>query len=375
MALSYVITSQPFIAVLLMELLEVVETDDPNIQRAATDNKHIFINREWASKLKTPELVFVISHEVLHCILQHIPRGKAYADRGIGPDFKKYSHNRMNKATDYVINGWLSEAKIGQMPLEGLHNPNIGSKDNADDVYCDLPYEEDDPNQGPAGFDKHMDPVQQHSKGTVQRAVAAAAASAKAQGNLPGSFGRLVGEIMDPAQDWKALLRDFMVTAMGHDEQTWSRLNRRKLAVSPHVAFPGTQGYRAGNVAIVVDTSGSISDKELTAFMGEIQGIIGEAVPEKCALFWTDSKVAGIDEVDEYSDLASIQAKGGGGTDMEAAFPKIDEEWMGDVDCCVVLTDMYTNFNESNEPAFPVLWVSTSKKLTAPYGQTIEMDV
>ena len=154
---------------------------------------------------------------------------------------------------------------------------------------------------GAAGFDQHMDPATQHAQGTVQRAVAAAAAAAKAQGNLPGAFARLAGDIMEPQQNWKELLRDFMVTAMGHDEQTWSRLNRRKLAVSPHVAFPGTQGYRAGNVAVVIDTSGSISQDELTTFLSETQAIISEAVPEACALFWTDSVVAGIDEVDGSS--------------------------------------------------------------------------
>jgi len=370
-AMSYLITSQPFIAVLLMELLEIVEGNQ--VPHAATDDKHIFLNAEWIKTLTTPELVFVIAHEVLHVIYQHVPTSKNYKDRGIGPDFKKYSHNRMNKAADYVINGTLSESKIGKMPLMGLHNPNVGSKDSADDVYCDLPYEEDQEDNPQPGFDQHLDPAVQHSSGDVKRAISGAANAARAQGNLPAGLERIAGEILEPKQDWKQLLRDFMVTAMGHDEATWSRLNRRKLVVAPHVAFPGTQGYRAGNVAVVVDTSGSIGADELALFLGEVSGIMQEAVPQQAKLFWCDTTVAGIDEIDEYTDMTTLTARGGGGTDMEAAFPVIDEEFMGDVQCCVVLTDLYTNIDVANQPAFPVLWAATTDK-EAEYGQTIHIN-
>lgn len=382
-ALSYLITSQPFIAVLLMDLLEIVEVKDPpGVPCAATDNKRIILNTSWTGNLQVQELAFVIAHEVLHVIYNHLPVSHTYADRGIGPDFKPYSHNRMNKAQDFVINGTLVESKIGKMPIEGLHNPHIGSADQADDVYCRLPEEKDPPSGGGqgnggrgGGFDKHQKPQSKPSKGQVQRAVAAATAAAKAQGNLPAGLARLAGEILDPKQDWRELLRDFMVTAMGHDETTWKRLNRRKLAVAPHVAFPGTQGYKAGRVAVVIDTSGSISQEELTAFMGELNGIRQDATPEELKVFWTDAQVAGIDTIDEYDDLTQLEPKGGGGTDMEAAFPVVFKEFTGGADCCVVLTDGYTSFNEGNDPGFPVMWCITSKDVVAPYGQSVHLTV
>jgi predicted metal-dependent peptidase len=386
-ALSYLITSQPFIAVLLMELMEIVETDDPAIPHAATDDKHIFLNKHWLTTggaggkgLSVHEVAFVIAHEVLHVIYQHLPRAKQYLDRAIGPDFKKFSPKKWNKAADYIINATLHNANIGKMPVIGLHNPNIGSSDVCDEVYMTLPDEDDDENGGNGGnggdgFDKHLPPSQesQHTNGDIKRATAAAATAAKAQGNMPEAFKRLVGEVLDPVQDWREVLRDFMVTAMGHDKATWSRLNRRKLAVSPHVAFPGTMGHKCGNVAVVVDTSGSISDKELTAFMGEINGIVQEAVPECLKIFWTDSEVAHIDEVDEYDNLSDLKAHGGGGTDMEAAFPVINKE-MNDVQCCVVLTDGYTSYHEDKAPGYPVLWCMTTDK-EAPYGQNLRLKV
>jgi predicted metal-dependent peptidase len=362
-----------------MELLEIKETD--TVPHAATDSKYIYINTEWFKSMTVHERAFVIAHEVLHCIYQHMERGKSYQDRGIGPDFKPYSHSKMNRAADYVINGTLAESKIGTMPVGGLHHPNIGSADNADDVYCTLPDEPDDPNNGPGsgtggdgGFDKHMapDPSAQRSNAEVQRAVTSAANAAKAQGNLPGALARLVGEIVDPQQDWREVLRDFMVTSMGHDEPSWRRLNRRRLVSPPHVAFPGTQGLRSGNVAIIIDTSGSISDGELNTFMSEVNGILEDAVPEQCKVFWTDSEVAGIDEVDEDTDLTTLEPKGGGGTDMPAAFPVIEQEFDG-VDCCVCLTDGYTGWGE--QPHWPMLWAITTKGKDAPYGTSLHLSV
>lgn len=378
-AMSNLINQQPFIAVLLMELLKVKETTDVHI--AATDSKHIFINPDKFKDYSIDERVFIIAHEVLHVVYQHMERGKQYMDRGVGPDFKPYSHNKMNRAADYVINGTLSESGIGKMPLEGLHNPNVGSADSADDVYCQLPDEPDDPNgpgsgtgEGDGGFDEHMEPdpnAPGNNAATVQRALAAATNTAKMQGNLPAGLARLAGEILDPKEDWRAILRDFLITTTGRDEPTWARLNRRRLVAPPHVAFPGTQGHKCGKIAIVIDTSGSIGAEELTLFMSEVGGILEDAKPEECKVFWTDSEVSGIDDVDEDTDLTTLEPKGGGGTHMPAAFPKIEQEFPEGVSCMICLTDGYTGYDE--EPAFPTLWAMTTDK-EAPYGTTIHLD-
>lgn len=378
-ALSNLINQQPFIAVVLMELLKIKETTDVNI--AATDSEYIYINPDKFKEYSLPERVFIIAHEVLHAVYQHMERGKQYADRGIGPDFKKYSHNKMNRAADYVINGTLANSKIGKMPIEGLHNPHIDENDSADEVYCKLPDEPDNPN-GPGsgqggqdgGFDKHMPPspnAPANNKATVQRALASAVNTAKMQGNLPAGLARIAGEIIDPKEDWREILRDFLITTTGRDEPTWKRLNRRRLVTPPHVAYPGTQGLKCGKVAIVIDTSGSIGDAELKTFMGEVSGIMEDARPEECKVFWTDSEVAGIDEVDEDTDLTTLTPKGGGGTHMPAAFPAIEEEFPDGVSCMICLTDGHTGYD--TEPVFPTLWACTTDK-EAPYGTTIHID-
>lgn len=66
----------------------------------------IYINP--AIKLTEQEWRFILAHEYLHAGLQHHERCQ-------GRD-----HYLWNVACDYVINGWLHEMQIGQIPTEGL---------------------------------------------------------------------------------------------------------------------------------------------------------------------------------------------------------------------------------------------------------------
>ena len=139
-ALSRLIHAHPFFAVILMDLLEIKETT--SVPTAATDGRHLFVNPEWFNPLDIEERVFVLAHEVAHVILEHCPRMKMYQDRGVGPDLKEWSNNRWNQATDYNINDWLAKSSVGRMPMGGLHHPNYGMDDLADDIYTKVP---DDP--------------------------------------------------------------------------------------------------------------------------------------------------------------------------------------------------------------------------------------
>lgn len=375
-AMSKLIASHPFFAVLLTQLAVLIE-DDTIPAPALTNGKEIKIHPEEFGDMSLDERVFVLAHECLHIIFQHIPRGKEWMDKGIGPDFKPYSHKKMNQATDYVINAILTESSVGVMPIGGLYNPRFTSADQAEEVYCELP-DDDDNNEPDQGFDQHAydqaDQVDQPTDAEVKTATMSAANAAKAQGNMPGALARLVGELVDPKQNWKEELRDFVQTTVGVGERTWKRPNKRKLVIPPHVYMPGQQGTNTGNLAVVIDVSGSISEAELNAFLSESAGIMAETTPERLTLFWTDTKVSGIDEIDDVETLTEIEPKGGGGTDMEAAFPEIDAHYEYDVTACIVLTDGYTDFNESNMPDYPVLWCMTTDA-QAPYGKNIRLEI
>jgi predicted metal-dependent peptidase len=226
---------------------------------------------------------------------------------------------------------------------------------------------------GHGGFDKHLPPSQNApSPQQVKRAVAQARNAAKAQGKMPADLERLVDGLIEPKHDWKEQLANVMASALGRDSATWAKPNRRRLATWG-LYLPGTIGYSTAEVAVVIDTSGSISDKELKAFLSELSGILEQAKPRQTKVFWTDSRVAGVDEVDEFTDLTKLKPKGGGGTDMEAAWEVIADEMDTTEVTAVVLTDGWTDSNIDNKPAYPVVWVTTDKDKFA-YGDVIKME-
>jgi predicted metal-dependent peptidase len=384
-ALSALINQQPFFAVLTFNLLEIHECETfPDgvtaCKTAATDGRNLFINPKFFKKLTVLERVFVLAHEVTHVILQHPGRMKGYIDLGFGPDMKPWQSMRFNKAADYVINSYLVELGVGHQPLDTLLNAQYGKDDLVDDVYCKLPEEDEDGKGGGGGgkdgWDQHIPgdgEADGPGKAEIQRAVAMAAGAAKAQGKLPGALQRLVDEIIDPEIPWQDYLERTIVCMYGNEEASWARVNRRRLAVAPHVPWPGRAGNQAGNIALEIDTSGSIGQAELNTFLGVVKGVLSSVMPEKIYAMYVDSELFGdVIEIDDVMDLDNLKAKagGGGGTDMTVVFREIEAREL-DVEAVIVLTDGYTPFGE--DCGIPTVWCITSPDIKAPWGTTINV--
>jgi predicted metal-dependent peptidase len=116
-------------------------------------------------------------------------------------------------------------------------------------------------------------------------------------------------------------------------------------------------------------------------FASEMAGIVAELNPMQFICIWCDANVTRVDEVDEPGDLVELFAKwkkegvgGGGGTDFQPAFDKIEE--MGLVpDMMVFFTDGYGTFPKS-EPLYPVIWASISgKSVKYPFGEVVEIEL
>ena len=370
-AVSAIVANLPFFAVILFDLLKIKE--NPSCPTAATDGRNIIVG-DWFRKLPIKQRVFVLAHEIMHVIFEHLPRARLYRERGFGPDLSPWNDQKFNRAADYYINYLLDRDKVGEMPPIGLLDHRICGTDatTVDDIYMALPDSDEE------NFDQHLEPAESGDNAPptqqqVQGAVIAARNTAKAMGKMPGGLERLIGEILEPTQPWKELLRDFITSSVGHDDTSWARPNRRRLALPPHVPFPGTEGHSMGTMVIAVDTSGSISEKELSAFMGEMKGIIEQVRPRELWVCWWDTKakLVRIDEMDDLDD-PDKRAVGGGGTDYHCVEPALLDEWL-EPEIVVCLTDGMVSWPQ--DFPFEHLTVTTSEAHTAPFGRNIYMDV
>jgi len=202
--------------------------------------------------------------------------------------------------------------------------------------------------------------------------VLQAAQSAKAIGNEPGLAKRIIEKYGKPQVNWASQLRRFIVGKYGPAVLAgdWSYRRPSRRFDASKIIMPSLVKQPSSPLVVIVDTSGSISDKELAAFGAEISAIIKTVRPSVTHVLWVDTRV---NEHQQFQpdDRITFKPGGGGGTDLEVAWKYVEKEKIKPC-CAVVLTDMVTAFN--NEPKFPVLWVATTD-VVAPYGQTIRIRV
>jgi predicted metal-dependent peptidase len=375
------------------ELAAMFTTD---VSIAATDGSNLILNPDTFFNFSLDERVFIVAHEILHCVLNHcvlsMPLKRSGVVKYVDGTSLPYDHQTMNRAMDYVINDTLIADKIGKFPDCGLHDTQIATRaDNFIDAYKKV-YEDDQKNggkgQGPGqgqpggGFDVTLDPgagqgqdpaqaAQGRSQTEWDTAVAAALASAKMQGKLPANLERLLGEIVEPTVSWQDHIRAFFARRVGSGGYDWRKPDRR--LILRDIYSPARAGNGCGTIVVAVDTSGSIGQKELDVFFGEMRGILDDVRPQQIHILWIDAKLHKVDTVDDAQDINALKPHGGGGTDFRPAFDWIDDQ-PSQPDALVYFTDGMGRFPDS-APAYPVIWGNIFKQSRYPFGEVVEIDI
>jgi len=142
--------------------------------------------------------------------------------------------------------------------------------------------------------------------------LAEAAAYAKQRGKLSGTMESLVNKLMEPKIDWKAQLLKF-VSAMLPFNYSWSRPSKRSQALGLYLPMTVKESL---DVIVHVDTSGSISDKNLADFLAELSGILVSFSCVNMTLIQCDAAIQEVRELtqDNMPDLQGLAFRGRGGT-------------------------------------------------------------
>jgi len=127
-----------------------------------------------------------------------------------------------------------------------------------------------------------------------------------------------------------------------------------------------------GIIAVIIDTSGSVSQKELDTFASKLQLILSIYPGTEIKVIYVDTKVATVERIDIYD--FQLHAKGGGGTDFKPGFEYIEEKQIMPA-CVVYFTDGWCSSFPDQEPEYPTLWISTDKtNFVPPFGEVICVD-
>jgi predicted metal-dependent peptidase len=362
-ARARLVLKHPFFASILLSL-DLIEVPDLNPPTMATNGKAIFFHPSVLDKWSVDEVMGVLAHEVMHVAMLHPWR------RG------HRKPTKANHAMDYAINGIIEGAGM-TLPKGRLRSPTYDGK-SFEEIYTMLPDQEDGGNKKPGDgsgegepddqFDNVMDAPgneaeRQQSEAEAKIKIQQAANHAKAQGKLPGALADLVAEALAPKVDWRAELRRYM-TSISKADQSWQRGQRRFLAQGLYL--PAFHTPAMGRVVVGIDTSGSIVGR-VGEFLDEVRAICDECKPSRLTVIQCDAKVT---DITDYAEGEPIQChvKGGGGTDLRAIYPAIDDEAPA---VMVLLSDGLTPWLDA-APDFPHITVTTDE--FCPYGDNIKMD-
>jgi predicted metal-dependent peptidase len=372
--------------------LRVQECDDW-CPTAATDGRNLFYNTQFFNAMSNKEIEFVIAHEILHCVFDHLTRRE---DR----DPKLY-----NIAADYVVNNMLVRDRIGQKPTlvdcfqdfkyEGWSSEAVyddlfknAKKINIDelgdllDEHLDWGDDGEGEGEGDGKEGKEGKGRPRYSKEELQKIrdeikeAMIQAAQAAGAGNTPAGVQRLIKELTEPKMNWRQLLRQQIQSTIKSD-YTFARPNRKGWHMG--AVLPGMRFDETIDIAVSIDMSGSISNKQASEFLSEIKGIMDEYKDYRIKLWCFDTRVYNEQDfsADGGTDLMDYDVKGGGGTDFEANW-----QYMKNNDIqpkkFIMFTDGYPCSSWGDENYCDTVFIIHSnhdKNLQAPFGVTAHYDV
>ena len=303
----------------LMHSLSYVST--PGIGTIGIDDRlRLYVDEDALNDWSNDELAVVLMHEVNHVLRGHSARCELlHADA-----------HRWNIAGDAEINDDLVQGGF-VLPGEPVLPSSLGLPDNqtAEYYYTNMP-RNDDPNQKTCGSGAHgerqpwelgddisvIPGIPKHRVTGVRNAIAEDIRNGKFRGSVPKNLSRWAESFGRVQVPWEQMLhnavRRGVLRRMGQVDYTWARPNRRHFG---KVLLPSLRRPMC-EISIIIDTSGSMNQKDLDAAYTESRGVAEQSSGGRVTLIACDSQAH---VISEGRLPRSVALTGGGGTDMGAA--------------------------------------------------------
>jgi predicted metal-dependent peptidase len=326
-ALNWFISSYPLLGALaaafkLVEDAEVCRLHGISVAAISPGAAELYVNPLCG--LEDGERRFVIAHELMHAGLRHDTRGG-----GRDPWL-------WNVACDYVINGWLAEMAVGDLPDSALHDPSLRGK-SAEEVYEEIA----------AGRRRTWKLATLRGPGAcdiLPRRLAGAADPAwgvdldefyrrcladgidyhrrQGRGLLPARLVEEIRALTEPPVPWDVELARWFDDRFVPVERrrSYARASRRQSA-TPDIARPGwhlpeelVQGRTFG---VVLDTSGSMDRRLLGKALGAIASYAVTRDVQAVRVVFCDAEAHDNGWMHPLDIAGRVRVRGRGGTVLQ----------------------------------------------------------
>jgi predicted metal-dependent peptidase len=355
--------------------LKLINADDW-CATAATDGLRFYYNSRFINMLKPREVIFLVAHEVMHVVYDHMDRRgnrdpqihNVACDYAVNADLKKHRVGEFITTVPCLYEkkyeGWSSEQIYDDL-MKNVKKINIDDlieqllDDHLDDQDGDSDGEGDEKEGKGKGKGKGKRPKMSESEREQMRkeirdAIINAANQAGA-GELPAGVERLVKDMTDPVMNWRELIQTALTSAIKSD-YTWMRPSRRSWHMD--AIMPGTNPGEEIDVDVYIDLSGSISEKQGKEFLSEVMGMMDMFDGYRVRVACFDTQVYNEQEFnsDNMDTVEDYQLVGGGGTDFTCIFKNLKDQ--GRVpNKLIVFTDGYPFGSWGTEDYCDTLWI------------------
>ena len=359
-------------------LFEMPHVEDNSIPTMATDGAKVLYNKDFVLSIQEPEIDFTRIHELFHKIMKHHLR--------IG----NRNPTIWNFACDFVINPKVEELSYhGQhgnkshvitMPKGGLYDPKYKGK-TEEWVYNDLEKNYDVVEIGGGSYklspkDGKGDDIMPQgwgdfkpsTKSTEEQAIESQEIDQQIMSNAsllkdigqdsPSFVKSLLDKIKQSKVEWQDVLRRFIG---GDNSEDYSfRRVHRKTYHSYGMFAPSSEKIGVGDIVVACDTSGSVSNEELSQFLSEIRAISEDMHPTSVTVISCDSMIRHVERYEKGEEIKDLNSSGRGGTCVQPVFRYLEDENV-QFDTLVYFSDMWIN-DYPKEFDKPLLWISSQPK-------------
>ena len=321
-ARGWFLSSYPLLAGLAAQFTLVADADVAiswQISTAAVNAQvgEIYLNP--LAGLRTEQWRFVLAHEMLHAALRH-------GDRVGGRDPYLW-----NVAADYVVNGWLVEMRVGELPDGVLYDPTLAGL-SAEAVYDQIATDLRRMRKlatlrGRGLGDVLSDPLPHGLAGTsvdldeyYRRALATGLAyhEQTEHGFLPAGLVEEIRALSHPPLPWDARLAQWFeeFVPMPERRRSYGRPSRRQ-ASTPDIPRPGwyrpEEAVPRCTFGVVLDTSASMAHQVLGKALGAIASYAKARDVPRVRVVYCDAAAydAGYIDVDEIAGRVRVRGRGG----------------------------------------------------------------
>lgn len=354
-AVRKLLIREPFYGLFLLSLNKYFDDSIPTAcVRRKGINIELAINEQFWNSLSDEAELAVLEHEILHLVNKHLTMQASFPNK-----------KHFNVAADAEVNSYIENLppdcikaeKYGLPPMCGtkFYYENIPEEKDDEHPSIDVHNWEDFQNASDAEkqlIENQIDHIAKQSAEQVQ----------KMQGHVPSFLKDYIDKLFKQKErifNWKAYFRRMIGTIID--------IELKKTRKKESIRFPDASGLKhkkKTSICVIVDTSGSVSNKELCDFFSEIHHVWKAGAD--VTIIEND---AAIGRIYKYNGKWDGTVTGRGGTVFDEAV-KWYNEHRRDFSAVIFFTDGYAdvNLNIGGE----CIWVITSNGCRQDYpGKTL----